>query len=29
MWGKNNRANLGIGTKHDMMFPFRVRYIFT
>ncbi|KAH7645080.1 williams-beuren syndrome chromosomal region 16 protein-like protein [Dermatophagoides farinae] len=24
MWGKNNRANLGIGTKHDMMFPFRI-----
>lgn len=24
MWGKNNRANLGIGSKHDMMFPYRV-----
>ncbi len=23
-WGKNNKANLGIGVEHDMTFPYRV-----
>lgn len=23
-WGKNNKANLGIGVEHDMYFPYRV-----